>query len=426
MIDDNQEIDGTISNELLFQQGGFFVDFHAHETRSARLIAVGNRISLNAASTERTFAAELERIAGLALPHLAQDRPNLVVLGEVLGLPLALTGKRGSIPRRMHSANIAISMLALGYAWRMRYYRRIFPNISLVRALLLSLADTLYRPFTETLSNFAAHHHVYLSASTITPHVYCSTDPAKIARFGSRRAERVYLPADPGVYNTGFLWGPDGSLLGATDKVFITDSERSTLDLTPGDLDEVRPYETAMGKVGIAISLDAFTPEYLHCLDQQGTRIVLQNDANDGIWAGPSQTHAWQPQEWLNSVLGSVQAEYPNLMFNVCPMQVGNFFDITFDGQSTITMKSDDPPDPHSNFVGNDGFHHTGTGQPFTGRVLAVAPWATNDPALTNPARSLNERREELALVSKQLRPGGSRANQYPEAVIWADVDVPV
>ena len=402
------------------------MDFSASETRPARLIAVGNRINLKAASSEETFAAELERVAGLALPHLAPDRPNLVVLGEVLGLPLAMVGKRGALPRRMHSANIAISMLALGYARRMRYYRHVFPTISLVRSLLLSLTDTLYRPFTETLSNFAARYHLYLSASTITPHVYCSTDPAKIARFGNRRAERVYLPADPGVYNTGFLWGPDGNLLGTTDKMFLTESERTTLDITPGDLDSVQPYETEMGKVGMAISLDAFTPDYLRCLDKQGTRIILQNDANDGIWAGPSKTCDWQPQEWLNSVLGSVQAEYTNLIFNVCPMQVGNFFDITFDGQSTITMKSDDAPDPHCNFVGNDGFYHTVTGQPFNGRVLALAPWAANDPILNNPTHSLAERRAALALLSKQLLPSGARANQYPETAIWADVEVPV
>ncbi len=402
------------------------MDSQARETRPARLIAVGNRINLKAAASEATFAAELERIVGLAVPHLASDRPNLVALGEVLGLPLALTGRRGSLPRRMHSASVAISMLALGYTGRIFYYRRAFPGTSPVRALLLSLSDVLYRPFTETLSRLAARHQIYLSASTITPHVYCSTDPAKVSRFGRRQVGRVYLPADPGVYNTGFLWGPDGSLLGTTDKVFLTQSERTMLDITPGDLDAVRPVETAMGKVGMAISLDAFTPEYLRRLDEQGTRIILQNDANDGVWAGPSATCEWQPQEWLNSILGSVQAEYPNLMYNVCPMQVGNFFDIVFDGQSTITMKSDCPPDPQCNFVGNDGFYHTVTGTPFKGRVLALAPWATTDPRMSNPELPLAECRALLSRYGKQLLPGGSRANDYPEAAIRADVDVPV
>ena len=402
------------------------MDSHASETHPARLIAVGNRINLKAAASEVTFAAELERIVDMAVPHLASDRPNLVVLGEILGLPLALSGKRGAIPRRMRSSNVAISMLALGYAGRMLYYRRAFPGISPVRALLLSLSDVMYRPFTETLSQLAARHKVYLSASTITPHVYCSTDPSKISRFGKRHVGRVYLPADPGVYNTGFLWGPDGNLIGATDKVFITDSERKTLDITPGDLDEVRPFETEMGKVGIAISLDAFTPEFLRRLDDQGTRIVIQNDANDGVWAGPSKTWEWQPQEWLNSVLGSLQDDYPNLMFNVCPMQVGNFFDILFDGQSTITMKDDCELDPQCNFVGNEGFYHTVTKKPFKGRVLALSPWAADDPARSDPSLSLAARREILTRFGKQLLPGGSLANQYPEAAIWADVEVPV
>jgi len=36
------------------------------------------------------------------------------------------------------------------------------------------------------------------------------------------------------------------------------------------------------------------------------------------------------------------------------------------------------------------------------------------------------ERRAALEQVGKQLLPGGTRANQYRESVIWADVDVPV
>lgn len=402
------------------------MDSQSSESRPARLIAISNRINLHAATNEETFATELERIVGMAVPHLAVDRPNLVVLGELLGLPLALSGKLGALPRRMRTSNVAISMLALGYTRRILYYRHAFPGISLVRALLLSLSDILYRPFTETLSKLAAHHKIFLSASTITPHVYASTAPAKVGRFGNKRVGRVYLPADPGVYNTGFCWGPDGALLGTTDKVFLTESERTILDLTPGDLDEVHPISTEMGKIGIAISLDAFKPAYLRRLDDLGTRIILQNDANDASWSAPSKTWEWQPQEWLNSVLGCLQDEYPNLLYNVCPMQVGNFFDISFDGQSTITMKSDEAPDPRCNFVGNEGFYHTETGQPLKGRVLALSSWAIDDPIHINSSLSLAERRAILTSYGKQLRPGGSRVNQYPESTIWTDVVIPV
>jgi len=342
-------------------------------TRPARLIAVGNHISLRAAASEELFSAELERIVSLAVLHLSKERPNLVVLGEVLGLPLALAGRRGYLPRRMHTSNVAITMLALGYARRILHYRHLYPGITAVRALLLSLSDLMYRPFTSTLSRLAAQHQIYLCASSIAPHVRISTSIVDINRLGRKNADKVYLPDGSGVYNTAFLWGPDGNLIGTTDKVFLTESELATLDLTPGDLGAVQPFDTEMGKVGIAISLDAFTPHYLHVLDSQGARIVIQNDANDTMWAAPCKTWEWQPQEWLNSVLGSLQDDYPNLYVNICPMQVGNFFDLTFDGQSTISMKSDSEPDPTCNFVGNDSFAHTRGGKSMKGKFLAMA-----------------------------------------------------
>src|SRR5579885_815594 len=106
------------SYSISLRMGEVFMDSHARETRQVRLIAVGNRINLKAAVSEATFAAELERIVGLAVPHLAANRPNLVALGEVLGLPLALAGKRGSLPRRMHNASVDIIMLALASTTR--------------------------------------------------------------------------------------------------------------------------------------------------------------------------------------------------------------------------------------------------------------------------------------------------------------------
>jgi hypothetical protein len=107
-------------------------------------------------------------------------------------------------------------------------------------------------------------------------------------------------------------------------------------------------------------------------------------------------------------------------------MQVGNFYDIPFDGQSTITMKSDREPDPQCNFVGNEGFVHTVTGKPMTGEILAMSPWVVEDPMRTKPGMPVEARRAALEQVGKQLLPGGARANQYCESVIWADVEVPL
>jgi hypothetical protein len=76
--------------------------------------------------------------------------------------------------------------------------------------------------------------------------------------------------------------------------------------------------------------------------------------------------------------------------------------------------------------VGNDGFVHTVTGKAMKGEILALAPWVVEDPICTTPEMPLAERRKALEQVALQLLPGGSRANQYRESVIWADVDVPI
>jgi DNA-binding response OmpR family regulator/predicted amidohydrolase len=390
----------------------------------ARFLAVSNRLNIQAAASEATFIAELERVVGLAVPHLAADRPNLVVLGALLGLPLAVSGRRGWLSRHMRSSTPAIGALALAWLPRLLYYRRRYPGISLVRALVLSLADTLYRPFVTTLSRLARQHQIILAASTAVPRVRRSSDPAEIRHFGgegARAAGEVWLPTSSEVYHTGFLWGPDGALLGTAENVFLSVKQKPLLDVSPGRLEDARAFETPAGRVGLAISLDAFTPAYLEQLDALGVEIIIQHAANASIWAGPGKTGEWHPQEWLNAVMGSMQAQYPHLRYHLCAMQTGNFFESSFDGQSSIIRKSDQPPDPANTFVGNEGFSHTVTGQRFTAEVLAVAPWVEDDPILSQPDLTLAERRARLASTGRQLRPGGARANQFRESVIWAD-----
>ena len=396
--------------------------------RTVRAVAVGNRISVAAAATEARWTAELERVASLAAPHLASDRPNVLVLGEVLGLPGALAGPRGVFARRARHAQTALTLLALALLPRVLACRRRWPGISLRRALLLASTDALYRPFAETLARMARRYSTHIVATTLAPRVRRSDDPRDVARWGRRGLDHVYVPTGPHVYNAALVFSPDGDLLGRVDKVFLTESEIATLDLTPGRLDEVRVMATAAGRLGVAISLDAFTPEYLHHLDAQGAQIVVQPDANDQLWAAPSKTHDWQPAEWLNSVLGSIQPAYVHLCHNVCAMQTGNFFDISFDGQSTITTRDSTLPDPadrERGFVGVDDYRDTRTQEPLSGRMLAVAPWVVADPIEEYPDLTLGKRRERLAAVARELRPGGSRAGQYRESVIWADLRLP-
>jgi len=438
-----------------------------------RAVAVGNKLNVATAASEASYIAELERILLLAEPHLMLDRPNLVVLTEVLGLPAALVGRRGALARRppgmvsalallglaamtprfrrvdlrwvgagfaaaglanaavttyLRESRLAMGLLAVGQTNRVARCLRMWRGISPTRALLLASCDALYRPLVETLSRLAVKYQATIIAGTIAPDVRRSTDRREIRRWGRAGAESVYFPTGPEVYNTALVFGPDGALLGRVNKVFLTASDRDQLDLTPGRLEDAQVIPTPAGRLGVAISLDAFTPQYVRHLDAAGAEVVVQPDANDTRWAGLTrETRQWQPQDWLISVLGSIQPKYPNLRYNICAMQTGNLYEIPFDGQSSISAQRDETlpkPAPDHTFIGLDEHVNPTSGEPLLGEFLAVAPWAIDDPAVADPTLSLEERRRRLAEMSVDLLPHGRKANQYREAAIWADLYV--
>jgi len=436
-----------------------------------RAVAVGNKLNVAAAASEASYVAELERILTLAEPHLMLDRPNLVVLTEVLGLPAALMGNRGALARRppgtisalallglaavtprfkridlrwvgaglaaaglanaaltayLRKSQLALGLLAVGRGDRVARRLRMWRGISPTRALLLASCDALYRPLVETLSRLAVKYSATIVAGTLAPEVRRSTDAREIRRWGRAGADCVYIPTGPEVYNTALVFGPDGALLGRVNKVFLTASDRERLDLAPGNLEDVQVIPTPAGRLGVAISLDAFTPQYVRHLDALGAEIVVQPDANDTRWAGLArETRRWRPEDWLVSVLGSIQPKYRNLRYNVCAMQTGNLYEIPFDGQSSITAQRDEAlpkPAPNRTFIGVDEHAHPDTGEALLGEFLAVAPWVMEDPVVDNPLLSPEERRKRLAERSVDLLPKGRKANQYRETAIWADL----
>jgi predicted amidohydrolase len=438
-----------------------------------RAVAVGNKLNVAAAVSEASYVAELERILTLAEPRLMLDRPNLVVLTEVLGLPAALMGNRGALARRppgtksaltllglaalaprfrridlrwvgaglaaaglanaaltayLRKSRLALGLLAVGQGDRVARCLRTWRGISPTRALLLASCDTLYRPLVETLSRLAVKYSATIVAGTLAPEVRRSSDPREVRRWGRVGADCVYIPTGPEVYNTALVFGPDGALLGRVNKVFLTASDREQLDLSPGQLEDIQVIPTPAGRLGVAISLDAFTPQYIRHLDAAGAEIVVQPDANDTRWAGLTrETRRWQPEEWLVSVLGSIQPKYRNLRYNICAMQTGNLYEIPFDGQSSITAQRDEPlpkPAPDHTFIGLDEHVNATTGEPLLGEFLAVAPWVVEDPAIHEPTLSLDERRKRLAEMSVDLLPKGRKGNQYRETAIWADLYV--
>ena len=101
------------------------------------------------------------------------------------------------------------------------------------------------------------------------------------------KEKRIYLvggsvPEKDGerVYNTSFIFGPDGSQIGKHRKVHLFDiniengqyfRESDTLDAGS----DVTVFETAFGKIGVAICYDIRFPELARKMVDRGARLII-------------------------------------------------------------------------------------------------------------------------------------------------------
>ncbi|BDP42566.1 carbon-nitrogen hydrolase family protein [Deinococcus aetherius] len=365
-----------------------------HE-RYFRAVAVQPQWSAADFLSTEAFRAWMRSQLEMARPHLAQGRPNLVVLTELNGLPLVLRGvplavRTGTFERAAPVLFLCHLPRALPVLLRER--------VSPIRALELALSAESTRLYLETCRDLAREYRVYLC---------CGSTPMPRYRLKGRRLVRERGT----LHNETVLLDPQGNLIGVTDKVHLTPAEEAGgVDLTPGPLEELRVFPTPVGDLGVAISLDAFRSDVISRLEAGGCTILLQPDANGAPWTAqeglpPDPTNVRdQPVAWLES---SWQATTHgrSIRYAVNPMVVGNLLDLTFDGQSAITGRAEDAPEPRSYVLT----------EPRPG-FLALMPWVeeADDP-------------ERLREVGRHLaaRSGYPRENRYRVGVLHADLTLP-
>lgn len=159
----------------------------------------------------------------------------------------------------------------------------------------LSLAEEIPGPTTEEFASRAADLGVVL-----------------VLNLFERDGDRTY--------NASPVIDADGSLLGTTRMVHITDypffHERGYY--TPGD-HGAPVYETAFGKIGVAICYDRHYPEFIRSLANKGAEVVIIPQAGavgewpDGMFEAEMQVAAFQ-NGFFTALCNRVGAE-PYLTF---------------------------------------------------------------------------------------------------------------
>src|SRR6266478_5462154 len=331
-----------------------------------RMFAVGHKVRLDDGTTYQSFHDKMGALMDAGFPgraslvqagvddvasHLFPADPAapatvLVVFPEDVGLVAALIGSRGAAARAQTSAVGAIAALFAPYAAQYDYYNAKYPGQPLVRPLVLALTDTLYRGFYETFRELATTHGVYLAASfNAAPdrRVEQATEPDLVALLhdpDEPSRTYAYEAVSPFPYNTTLVFAPDGEVL-------VPDGNGGTLE---------SPSATG------GVIRGSANKAYLTPIEQPPPG----NQAGLSLAFGPVHD-----LEVLDTPVGRLAILEKNVpwLANVDASMTGNFFDVTFDGQSAVLGRkrktSPGPLGPSNSWIGQN---------PDTGFRI-VAPW---------------------------------------------------
>jgi N-carbamoylputrescine amidase len=173
----------------------------------------------------------------------------------------------------------------------------------------LDLAESIPGPTTEAFQEVAATHGVVV-----------------VINLYERVADRAY--------DTSPVIDADGTLLGRTRMMHITDYDGFYEQgyYTPGDTG-APVYDTAVGRIGVAICYDRHYPEYLRALAMQDAELVVVPQAGtEGEW----------PDGLFEAELRV--AAFQNGYFMALANRVGAEEVLTFDGGSFVA-------DPHGQLI---------------------------------------------------------------------------
>lgn len=404
-------------------------------------------------------------------PYLARGRPNLVVFDEDVGLETLAIGPRGAKTRYLlkhGSASCAgkaypcetlagLSALDKGYARALNYLEPRLPGLSseLGRSFVAA-TDEFVRVFMGTMAATARRYHVYVVASNSQAPFTATRNPQAVAALrdpASPDIRQVYVPTGARPYDQTFLWGPRpihpsrpaplANLLAVNRKVPLTSFEQalgfaSGPATGPAAVRNLRPYAIrgTGARLGFATSLPAFvygatgghpcadvSQTYMRCLSHLRANVLIQADANDGLWTGSDGSdtkETWQPLSWMGSAWRAVSDPTVSFSYAVNPMMVGNLADTPFDGQSAILERGRRGSGCH--YVG-DGSFRSGQDDPalraYAGnkpQFLALAPWVVSDR---------HHSRSAMRAIGQQLATGRG-PHAYVQTALAADLPFPV
>lgn len=301
------------------------------------LVAVQAKPVLADYASPEAFYRKMADLTQRAAAAADRRYPTLVAFPEAIGfflsfVPFWYEEIKGckTIVRAFLTGVPRHPLLYLTACWRHRMV-----GIKTVGMHTALAAEAIYR---QTFASLARQHGIYLLAGSIyLPPI--EDNPFRGRRILSRR-----------FYNRAHLFSPRGVCLGSSAKIHIMPPWETRFGVSRGTLADLRPIDTALGRLGILICRDGFHPALVEHYDALGVRIILNPSHNRPPWDGPTGSdHTMTKGEaWLRRGLPATIQGRENIAYGLCPMMVGSIFDVAAQGRSLICQNSghsDAPPE---------------------------------------------------------------------------------
>ncbi|MGL4610639.1 MAG: carbon-nitrogen hydrolase family protein [Trueperaceae bacterium] len=293
------------------------------------LVAVQAQVKLRHYQTPETFRQWVLQLTEGALEGLPKE-PTLVAFPEMMGLPLLLTLAE---PKTLQDTSLegAVRRI-LKRQWRDVLRQALHHRHFSLSAVFLPSALPAYRAYHTAFAEAARRFDVTIVAgSSLLPHI-------------TEEASSGLHIVNPKVYNTSFIFSPRGTLLGQSHKIHLTKGLESRLGLARGRPQDLQVMHTPVGRIAVPICLDAFYTSVLDHLDGLGAEIVVMPSANflpwEGKWAAnPTRSEG---EAWFKYGLAQGLERRLYLRYGINPMLVGQFWDLDFEGVSSIVSRQAD------------------------------------------------------------------------------------
>lgn len=302
----------------------------------------------------------------------AEDAPVLLAYPEAIALPLTLA--LASPAEVTESVSLVRAALRLArHEWRALLragwrHGRLPPA-----ALWVARALPAYRVHREAFAAVArATGATVVAGSGFFPRVEVE-------------AARGWHVADARVRNRSLVFAPGGALLGSSAKVHLTPGAERWSGVGRGRLEDLRPFDTPVGRVGVAVCLDGWYDGVLAAFDGQGTQVLVQPSANDAPWdrAWPPDPGHTEGEAWLRFGARRGLQGRAHLRYVVNPMLVGDAMGFHPRGRSTVLADAERGPQPWAE--GRPGVLAIAADAESEGVVTAAVELPGSVPGLAGP-----------------------------------------